>query len=386
MAKPDIKESSLAQQRFSQEEFLSLGHQAVDALTTLAWYAEGLPEEQDLCYRLGVVGLEIPQIRGDILGSLKRLVEAKMGISKLPPKVTQWMRSKIAELPDWKERGRPPGASEDPVETACFVHDLTNLLSGRLLREEGMDERIGLIVNVLGLNQRILEYSNREACPEEVKAPLRQVGTKAALAVDELLDKAGPEKLYPELYEARSIIHQIAGLPPVVEKVDLAEEINSFLSNRQFFDRNSQLPVLPTIEEEANLPPVWADRGDLYRTLRNLLNDVAAHGEKQGDFIPALISLAQREGEVVLLVANPGNLSEEELEKIGWQVYSTTGGREHGYGKISITKMFEALLRALKLDQADIQRILRDQWKVVRIKMGSSVRQAVSWQMNFFPA
>lgn len=333
----------------------------------------------------GPIITHLPATRNSAFGVIRRLAEIKAASTPMPEELRFRLESWTKKLPEFEARAVTV-PDLDLLSTRCLLHDTNNLIAGSMIRADSPE--IGTLISaVMRLSGRIIEYKALASHLEELADTLNRFSVETALALDAYISLAPADRLFPEALEARSIIHDLTGLPPVIEKVDLVSLVKSFISpERMFRDKNTQALVVPEIyiEDEEKSIHVLLDRGILFRTLRNLLNDVAAHGERQKSIIPAKISIRREGRNVTLSVANPGKLPTDQLQLIGRQVYSTSGGKEHGYGKVSISQMFGKLFQVIGINPKDIIPVLDNQWKNIKRTSFKSgyVGEAVRWQME----
>jgi hypothetical protein len=324
-------------------------------------------------------------LKNQFLGISKIAISCYLTDPKLDAQTAGSIRSNISALPDFESQAvLASKPSIDPVQAECLVHDANNVLFGLSLSGASYTAELSALLNI---GAAIPSYLASPDHLKELEEPLISIGENVAAYFENYLNALPAETVPPQLYEMRSIMNDLVGVQPVIERIDLEKEISGFLSAVSFRDKNSGKVVSPEIITEGIFPFVLADKGILFRTIRNLLNDIATHAASTGNTIPARITLSQYGSVVNMAICNPGELDDKAINKIGFDVYSRTEQREHGWGKRSISLMFDKMLRQINIASEEIEQILKKQWTNTRSRFeGDNMVPSVRWTMPFYSA
>lgn len=384
-AKPEFKVSD---ETMPREEYLRFGQIAASAITTLTLTSKTDKLKMKLCTDLLDAGLSMPWLRRDILATLKTVLTESITTTNWDELLAagEEVFEKLQELPDSLVESLPNAADLDVPSILMLTHDLRNILgSATLANIDTLSQSSTVVDQVLKINALTLQYVQTGRYSESVVHAFRQIAIHSARYLDDYLASLPQDQRIPEYFEVRSTIHTFAGLDPVIEDVSLPDEVTWFLKDRTFQNKNeSQLPVVPIIDIKGDIPDVLLDRGILFRILRNLLNDVAAHGASVGDHIPARITIKKKGAMVILSVTNPGYLPKEILMIIGKEHYTRQDDdRIHGTGKINISVERTRELSALGVMGRSRRAALR-QWRVKHHeRVGSYKGNVVEWRTKY---
>lgn len=170
-----------------------------------------------------------------------------------------------------------------------------------------------------------------------------------------------------ELYEARSAFREVAQISPkrYAETFPLLTEVNNFVRDREFHDKNMQKPVRVIFDSESTNPHVFMDKGDLFRMMRNLLRDAVVHSG--ASVLQPIIKIEETPECTYLSVFSEGVLEQRVLQTIGRKPYTTQDRGEvpHGYGKVGARKLLEALWKSIGATPWKLNRLMNNHWSNV---------------------
>lgn len=359
----------------SNHEFVRLINASFDALFVLGLDAPIEKRKQTgiLLSTLSSIAQSFPEAKVEVLYVLKTLIEDFPG---------RQYDSLLSQLPDIDldsaDTVLPPN---NPLTIRIARHDLVNVV-GMNAEERHQKPKVSGVADcvdvIAALYDPAFNFSLRNRA-----AQLNLVQTVAG-QYDKFLSTTPVDPRVSGLWEIRSLVHELLDIPPVIEEVYLPDMLKEFLAANQFRNkRPPSLPVIPYLKNPTgSVPSVLIDAGDFFRSMRNLLKDVAGHGIVVGDEIPVYIEISIEHSIVFLTIRNHGQLSPWQLSIIGLTPYSESGEEQHGFGKVSVSQLFTRNFRAIDVEENVIQHAIREQWRNDYI--GS--KPAVRWQMPMVAA